>query len=697
MPENELGKGSVLVVDDEGSVLEILDQFLTDRGFEVSTAENGSEAAELLETRRFDVALVDLKLPDIDGLEIVGGINAKFPETKCIIMTAFASMESTIEALRLSAFDYILKPFDLIKIAEVVEAAYAHVLMLRESTGIIRKLEWANRKLEESKTELNSRVYKANEELGVANESLKKHVTRLKMLYQMGRDISSNENWSDALDRFLMALCKYLEADGTVLLMFSDSGRTLKVRTSFGLESEFLSEAVRILSVAREYDLLQAEIFNLDGCEHAPVKTCLAMNGMWTDSVVPLLYRGRWLGLLLIRKTYENRRSYLNDYHFINTIQTILTEEVANAENISRLRNLKDFNETILENMGSGVIKTDRDGNVVFRNSLARELTGDVSGGKICFNDIFDNPFGAADLFEYLIDDERKTVSLECVLRTIDGPSMPVRMISTKVLTDDYRGTTLVVVFEDLTLQKAMEEELRRADRLRSLGELSAGVAHEIRNPLTGIATTAQVLKEKLSGEADKIKYLTVILDEIRRLDDIIRNLLSFARPALPRPEEVGICSVIRDAIDLLENKSEENGVNVSFESELEDDMCYLDRDQIKQVVLNIASNGIEACQDGGEVTVTVRNAVDPHLLKLEFADNGIGIPDEAVDKLYNPFFTTRSEGTGLGLSITRKIVESHGGRIFHKNGIDSGTLFVVEIPRRIAAALNVAVEERIS
>ncbi len=687
----------MLVVDDEGSLREILDQFLTDRGYEVITAGNGGEAAGLLEARRFDVALVDLKLPDVDGLEIVGGINAKFPETKCIIMTAFASMESTIEALRLSAFDYIQKPFDLIKIAEVVDAAYGHVLMSRESTGMIRKLESANKKLEESRTELNSQVYKANEELGLANESLKNHVTRLKMLYQMGRDISSNENWSDALDRFLMALCKYLEAEGTVLLMFSDSGKTLKVRTSFGLESEFLSDAVRILSAAREYDLLQPEIFNLEGCEKGPVKTCLAMNSKWTDSVLPLLYKGRWLGLLLIRKTYEGRRPYLNDYHFINTIQTILTEEVANAENISRLRNLKDFNETILENMGSGVIKTDRDGNVVFRNSLARELTGELSGGAIRFDSVFDNPFGGASLFEYLAADERKTTSLECVLKRDDNSSVPVRMISTKIRTDDYRGTTLVVVFEDLTLQKAMEEELRRADRLRSLGELSAGVAHEIRNPLTGIATTAQVLKELLSGDADKIKYLTVILDEIRRLDDIIRNLLSFARPALPRPEEVGICSVIRGAIELLENKSKESEVNVIFKAELDDDLCYLDRDQIKQVVLNIANNGIEACCAGGEVTVTVKNAVDAHLLRLEFADNGMGIPEKAVDKLYNPFFTTRAEGTGLGLSITRKIVESHGGRIFHENGVDSGTVFIVEIPRRIAAAINMPAEERIS
>ncbi|HSG28895.1 MAG TPA: ATP-binding protein, partial [Candidatus Krumholzibacterium sp.] len=291
---------------------------------------------------------------------------------------------------------------------------------------------------------------------------------------------------------------------------------------------------------------------------------------------------------------------------------------------------------------------------------------------------------------------EEENVAIEGTLALDGGRSIPVRLSTTRITGDDYQGSTLIAVFEDLTVQKSMEEELRRADRLRSLGELSAGVAHEIRNPLTGIATTAQVLKEQLQGESEKVKYLTVILDEIRRLDDIIRNLLSFARPALPRPEEIEITALVRDTVELVSDKAAERKVAVEVVSELEDGDCFLDRDQIRQVVLNLSRNGIEACEPGGELVIGIRSSDDPVFFRIEFRDTGCGVPAEVADKLYNPFFTTRAEGTGLGLSISRKIVESHGGRIYHEDGEVKGTRFVVEIPRRIAATPDGVVTEKV-
>ncbi len=689
-------KGTILIIDDEKPLLDILSQFLSDRGFEVDCAYDGNIAIEMLSAHEYDVALVDLKLPDIDGLELISHINKKHPGTKCIVMTAYASMESTIEALRLDAFDYVQKPFDLVKIAEIVDAAYGYTLMIRENAEIIKRLEKSNRKLEKSRSELSRRILKSNEELAAANQSLNNHVTRLKMLYQMGRDISSNENWSDALDRFLMALCKYIEAEGTALVMFSNEGHTLQVRTSYNLEGDFLTNAVSLLLKSQEKDLLQPEIFNLDGCREDRTFICLGMNAPWEDTVVPLLYRGKWVGFLLIKKHYASRNAYLLDYHFINTIQTILTEEVANAVNISRLRELKHFNETILDNINSGVIKTDRTGKVIFRNSRAREILGEEPAHGLNFNDIFKNPYGSKGLFEYLIGKEEKDSSLEGVLLVTGRDSLPVRVNSTKVR-DDYRGSTIVSVFEDLTVQKAMEEELRRSDRLRSLGELSAGVAHEIRNPLTGIATTAQVLKEQLLGQTEKMKYLTVILDEIKRLDDIIRNLLNFARPVLPKPDELSLKSLLKNAIMLVSDEAGENGVKTRLEIAIDDDSCFMDSGQIKQVMLNVMMNGIQACEPGGELTVFLKKAVDPVFIRMEFLDTGSGISDDIADKLYDPFFTTRAAGTGLGLSITRKIVEIHGGHIFHESRKNKGTRFVIELPRRIVAASKSFETERVS
>ena len=683
---NVPGTGSVLVVDDEESLLGILRQFLADRGYLVEIASTGDRAFALLETERFDVVLVDLKLPDCSGLEVIRNCQATHPTTQAVVMTAFASLESTLESLRLNVFDYILKPFDLVKIGELVDAAFHESKLLRESAGRIDHLEKTNRKLEQSTERLKGKMLRASDELVLAHESLKKHVTRLKMLYQMGRDISSNENWSDALDRFLMALCQYLDADGTGLLLFSGDGSVLNVRTAYQIESELLEEAVEALLEARNRDTLPTEIFCIEGCCDGRIPTCLELKAPWECTVVPLLYKGRWLGFLIIKKAYRSRREFMGEYHFMNTMQTILTEEVANAVNISRLRSLKNFNETILENINSGVLTTDCSGRVIFINRRAREIIGTAADASMTFDDLFTNPYDSGNLFERLAKSEDRNCSLESTLTLPDGRTIPVRLNSTVVETDDYHGKTVVAIFEDLTQKRAMEEELRRADRLRSLGELSAGVAHEIRNPLTGIATTAQVLREKLSGESEKVKYLTVILEEINRLDEIITNLLMFARPPALRPEELSAHHLIEEALLLLADTAVEKGVTIQFENELEDDCCAFDRDQIKQVILNIALNGIQACKRGGTLSVNLRGGDDPSLIVLEFIDTGDGIPADVSDKLFDPFFTTRPDGTGLGLSISRTIVEGHGGVIYHRTEEGKGTRFFIEVPRRAVA-----------
>ncbi len=675
------GKGSVIIIDDEQSVLEILEQYLIDRGYEVKAVGDGAGAEALLGERSFDVALVDLKLPDCSGLDLISRYQDEHPAMQFVIMTAFASLDSTIDAIRLNVFDYMQKPFDLVKIGEVVDAAYASVSMSSQEIEVPGSDDQVRRELVESRDDLKQRVGKANEDLGQAKDSLNRHVTRLKMLFQMGRDISSNENWSDALDRFLMALCKYMEADGSALLLFSFGGKVLQVRTSYNMELKYLQTAVNLLVEAQKNDLLHPEIFSLDSFTDGVPVTCLSANKSWSNSAIPLLYKGRWLGFLVLRKKYASKREYIGDYHFLTTIQTILTEEVANAVNISRLRNLKDFNETILENINNGVLKTDRSGEIVFFNSRAREILGDAADRKIKFDELFRNPYGSGSLFEYLFSNDDRNHSIEGILSIPQGGTVPVRLNSTLVESDEYNGKSIVVVFEDLTTQKAMEEELRRADRLRSLGELSAGVAHEIRNPLTGIATTAQVLRELLEDDTDKIRYINVILEEIRRLDGIITSLLQFARPLTPRPAELSINGVIDEAVMLVSDKAKEAGVGICVETALEDDGCFLDRDQIKQVVLNLVMNAIEACNEGGGVNVRLGVADDPSSIVMLFEDDGCGISMETSDKIYNPFFTTRSEGTGLGLSISRQIITLHKGRFLVESKYGEGSKFSFVIP----------------
>lgn len=674
--------GAVLVVDDEQAILEVLSQFLESRGYKVASARSALEAEKLAQKERFDVALLDLKLPDGVGTDLLLALSEAQPGIACIIMTAFASVESTIEALRLDAFDYILKPFDLLRVGEAVDAATNYARLRREKESTIERLEKRNRELEERKEALARELARISEEWNRTNDSLKQHVTRLRVLYQMGRDISSNENWSDALDRFLMALCKYLDSEGAALLLFSDSGRSLKVRTTYQLEPNILESFIESLSQAHASDKLSTEVFCLDGLASGELISCLAVNGAWVHTAIPLLYRNRWLGFLVVRKEYRSRKDYASDYHFISTIQTILSEEVANATAISRLRNLKDFNETVLENMNGGVLTTDNSGKITFMNERARILAGS-SSRELFFDDLFENPFGSGGLFEHVMSNPEDSMSFECMMSVDASRSLPVRLRTRRINRNGHHGNSIIAIFEDLRAEKSMQEELRRADRLRSLGELSAGIAHEIRNPLTGIATAAQVLREKEAGNLQAVRIIDVILGEISRLDGIISNLLSFARPAAPRISEVDLEALVEEAIELVSDRARESGVKIHFATSVADGRCSVDRDQIKQVFLNVAINAIQACEHGGKVEIGLKETNDPAFVEIEISDTGRGIPEEIADRLYDPFFTTRPEGTGMGLSISRKIIESHGGRIYHRSRVGEGTSFYLILPRR--------------
>jgi two-component system nitrogen regulation sensor histidine kinase GlnL len=250
---------------------------------------------------------------------------------------------------------------------------------------------------------------------------------------------------------------------------------------------------------------------------------------------------------------------------------------------------------------------------------------------------------------------------------------------------DNLNGSVIVGIFEDLTDQKRMEAEIRKNDRLRALGRLSAGVAHEIRNPLTGIATSVEVLGSKLREEPDKVKYIHAVLDEINRLDGIIRNLLNFAKPAKPRISTCSLPEIAGRVIHLLEDQAGNKGVELVLEDDVDEDTCSADGDQITQVLMNIVLNAIQACGEGDRVDMILRNQVESgtdgkRYRRVDVIDTGPGIPKEIRKNLFEPFFTTKTQGTGLGLAICQQIVEEHGGKIFNEFR-PGATVFSVLLP----------------
>ena len=206
-----------------------------------------------------------------------------------------------------------------------------------------------------------------------------------------------------------------------------------------------------------------------------------------------------------------------------------------------------------------------------------------------------------------------------------------------------------------------IEEQLRRADRLSALGELSAGIAHEIRNPLGSIRGTAEILQEAFEPTDPRYEFAQILVREVDRLDRVVQDVLTFARPAPPEESRFTVAELIEEVLTLARPPSHPGERQTDVQ--IADGLCLSGhREQLKQAFLNLVLNAQQAMPDGGTLTIRGDQASDG--VRLSFADTGPGIPADAVTRIFNPFYTTRRDGTGLGLAITHRIVESHGGRI---------------------------------
>lgn len=296
----------------------------------------------------------------------------------------------------------------------------------------------------------------------------------------------------------------------------------------------------------------------------------------------------------------------------------------------------------------------------------------------------------------------------EIYLARPNGEEIPVFFLTAPLPGRGGDGRGVVALLQDLSEERLREEAERQRDRLAALGELSAGVAHEIRNPLTGIANCAQVLQEGMEEGDSRQRFLRIILDEAARLNRIVEGLLRYARPNRPELRESSIEEVVHNAIELVRPETEEGGIRLTLKVSGRIPRIFVDPGQIEQVLLNLLRNAAEAMPSGGETSVAIsmvrrrphrrrspgRRATDrlrvraggavgplQRFVQIRVSDSGHGIPREMLSRVFHPFFTTRSRGTGLGLSLAQSIVKEHGGFLTVRSVVQKGTVFHLDLP----------------
>jgi signal transduction histidine kinase len=259
----------------------------------------------------------------------------------------------------------------------------------------------------------------------------------------------------------------------------------------------------------------------------------------------------------------------------------------------------------------------------------------------------------------------------------------------------DDTGTVIgaVMFFKDLTRVEQIEEQERLRDRLASLGEMAAGIAHELKNPLAGIEVMAGLLRRQVADSKDAQSLLADILSEAKLANKIVVEMLEFVRPVRLQVESADVADVLQQSVTMAESKARRGEVQVAMQIEPGLPVIECDHHQLSQVFTNLIANAFEALDGRGHISIAAQTSsieADPAFagvhpptpaVVIEVADDGPGVPAEVIDKIFNPFFTTKVTGTGLGLAIVRKIVDAHDGRIDVSSVAELGTRFLVTLP----------------
>lgn len=368
--------------------------------------------------------------------------------------------------------------------------------------------------------------------------------------------------------------------------------------------------------------------------------------------------------------------AHITAYYLIAFLSGYLSEKLHKAtkrleERETILSDLRAFNEYVIESMPSGVFTTGLEEKIITFNSSGRTIT------KLDLADVVGKMPG--EIFPFLGDKPELSQRTEGEIRR-NGDTIPVGMRLSTLKDGAGNAIGLLGVFQDLTQMKAMEAEVKRKEKWAFIGELSASIAHELRNPLASLKGSIEMLREKrVSGEhADRL--MNIALSEMDRLNGIITDFLLYARPQELHKRPFDLGDVLEEVVALLKN-SAGNGKHVIISADLKNaGIIAGDERQLRQVFWNLGVNALDAISATGTLDIYVENRNQS--VEIVFSDDGAGIDRADMDKIFYPFFTTKDNGTGLGLSIAQKITEEHHGRItVSSEGSGKGTTFRVEIP----------------
>ena len=351
----------------------------------------------------------------------------------------------------------------------------------------------------------------------------------------------------------------------------------------------------------------------------------------------------------------------------------------------SAKRSLQDTSaiaDEVVANLPVGLIATDKNGMIAFYNNAAEKITGlDLSETRGKDPETI-MPSHLCGLKETL--DRGESISekeMECEF--IKDKVVPVSISASKIINEDGQFVGQVLILRDLGEVRRLQDEIRRQEKLAAIGGLAAGVAHEIRNPLSSIKGIASYFKGKFESDSDDEEMAGVMIEEVDRLNRVISELLEFARPTELSPKPTDVNDLLKHSVRLIQKETSAKNINIDLKLSEEVLTTQIDSDRFSQCLLNIYINALQAMYQGGQLSIQTTMSKD-NLINIQIDDMGKGINTDDLSRIFDPYYTTKPKGTGLGLAIVHKIVEAHDGQIKVRSVLGKGTTFTITLPVRI-------------
>jgi two-component system sensor histidine kinase HydH len=346
----------------------------------------------------------------------------------------------------------------------------------------------------------------------------------------------------------------------------------------------------------------------------------------------------------------------------------------------TRLSRITAFSDHVVANMPIGLVATDSDERIAAFNQVAESVLS-LSAAAVQAQPAEKvlPPSLWSELRERAATRTVIEKEIDCPLA--DGRQIPLEIGAGRLSDETGRYLGSILLFKDLREIRTLRNEIARNQRLAAVGRLAAGVAHEIRNPLSSIKGFATYFQERYRENAQDTKVASILIQEVDRLNRVVSQLLEFSRPIRTLPRPIRLSRLIGDAVKLIEPQAREKTLSVRTDLRAGIEEVRLDPDRMSQVLLNLLLNAVDAMASGGVLTLRAEAAADGRRLEIRVSDTGCGIRPEDLPKVFEPYFTTKPSGTGLGLAIAHNIVEAMGGEISVASRPGSGTTFTLRLP----------------